>query len=138
MKFYNDEKQAIIERASFLVKRGYSIESDDYSIYFIGEEHTIQASVEPYSDEGNLYMVFPGIGRKLYSVAWMAVVNDDIDMRTYHFDQKSWILFLLDYLEKNYEKLTDIIFCQRSYERIHQYIEEKRRTMGLFKPDLTR
>ncbi len=123
MRMTEAERKMILERGKFLEEKGYIAKPDDYGVDYFNGEIKIMAYYERYENSSGVDIKFPG--NYHFQLGWIALVREALDTKGMGVLEK--ILALMDFLERNFEKVIAYEYCDESYLMVDEYIEKKRR-----------
>ena len=117
------DRKLIMKRAYFLVEKKYIFNYDDYSIVYSNGRIVFTIYYERYSDEAGINITFNKSFGKIvtFNVGWIAVVSHSIEICASRLEK---ILQLLDYIESNYQNITNIKYCKNNGSKISNYIND--------------
>lgn len=116
-------KDVIIKSCQFLIDFGYTLtELTDDSITFSNKKMDFIIGYERYDEISTLYIRF-WQENELFNIGWIAFVRGE--KREEGQSKLDNITDLLDYIEKNYAKITNFPFCQESRNLIEDFMNKE-------------
>ncbi len=128
--------EAIKQRALFLKKKGFSlIEVSEFIMKFSCEKCClIEIYYGRYTDNPNVFIRFENKGEipEQYGVEWLRTLErfqseEKFQKNNNKVDKLIAIFSLLDYLEQNFDNVTDIEYCRVANQKIEENFQ-----MGLW------
>ena len=124
MKMSDSDRKKILEAGKFLEELGYEVEIGEYSVIYNNGIIRFDADFERYENVCDLDIKFVE-QNKHFIIGWIWVVrNGNQYITTGECADK--IIMLMEYLKNNYEKVTDIEWCEESREMINTFFERKK------------
>ncbi|MBC1546076.1 hypothetical protein HCJ27_03055 [Listeria sp. FSL L7-1435] len=122
MKIDNNSKEIILKKSEFLFHNGFKlIEITDATITFSNKKIAFIIGYERYDNVSNINVKFLE-ENEMFNLGWIAFVRrNQTPLPQSRLDN---ILELLDYAEKNYDKVTNLQFCQESREMVKDFLKE--------------
>lgn len=122
MKIENNSKEIILKKSEFLLHNGFKlIEITDATITFSNKKIAFIIGYERYDNVSNINVKFLE-ENEMFNLGWIAFVRrNQTPLPQSRLDN---ILELLDYAEKNYDKVTNLQFCQESREMVKDFLKE--------------
>ena len=121
MKITDTEKEQVINKAEFLVKKGYVVIIKENTIVYSNPENEIIITFEPYSDVSDMSIKF-NAENEIFSIGWIAFVRKNLKLNPH--EKLNNVLSLLTYIEKNYIEISQINYCIESNKLIDDFIIE--------------
>lgn len=120
---FEADKAIIIEKSSFLLKKGYCLnETDDLSIRYTNEYNRISISYNKFDNISNISILFFN-ENELFDIGWIAFIQSDLKLNPrLHLEN---IKQLLTYTEQNYEKIININYCIESRKKVEKYLSNQ-------------
>ncbi|EAC3780096.1 hypothetical protein JH55_04590 [Listeria monocytogenes] len=122
MKIENNSKEIILKKSGFLLHNGFKlIGITDATITFSNKKIAFIIGYERYDNVSNINVKFLE-ENEMFNLGWIAFVRrNQTPLPQSKLDN---ILELLDYAEKNYDKVTNLQFCQESREMVKDFLKE--------------
>lgn len=117
------DRKLIMKRAYFLVEKNFIFNYDDNSLVYSNGKIVFTIYYERYSDDAGINITFnKSFGKNVtFNVGWIAVVSHSIEKYAGRLEK---ILQLLDYIESNYQNITNIKYCKNNDAKISNYIND--------------
>ena len=125
---WKKEKEMAIVCGQFLIDKGYEVTEEDYAVVFKKEDKSIRVVFERYDNWVDIFIVFDG-DREYYDIGSMAFVIDGISNKPREVMNR--IIIVMDYIEKNYDKVTDHSYCIEGNRLVNKYIRNNKDKYGL-------
>ncbi|TYV05616.1 hypothetical protein [Listeria monocytogenes] len=122
MKIENNSKEIILKKSGFLLHNGFKlIGITEATITFSNKKIAFIIGYERYDNVSNINVKFLE-ENEMFNLGWIAFVRrNQTPLPQSKLDN---ILELLDYAEKNYDKVTNLQFCQESREMVKDFLKE--------------
>ena len=131
------DKEQIMEKAQFLIDKGYALECYKESIMKLSNgllrftksimklSNGLLRFTIGYSryDDTSIISVSFLRENEVFYINWLSTLMDKGE-KTSPYDELKHILYLLDFTEKNYDKVTNIEFCKGKDEEIKEYVQK--------------
>ena len=118
------EKTRILNKGSFLIKKGYQPVADSNVITYTNGDIEFNIIYEPNSPVSEMDVKFLNLN-ELFNVGWIAFVRDGVKVNSY--DRLNCIFDLLAYVEKHYSEITDYNYCKESDKLVDEYIAKNKK-----------
>ncbi|EAE8345640.1 hypothetical protein BOQ23_01650 [Listeria monocytogenes] len=122
MKLDDNAKEIILKKSEFLLHNNFKlIEITDATITLSNKKIAFVIGYERYDNVSNINIKFLE-ENEMFNLGWIAFVRrNKTPLSQNKLDN---ILELLDYAEKNYDKVTNLQFCQESREMVKDFLKE--------------
>lgn len=117
------DKMRIKMKGAFLVRKGYRVSTDSYSVDFENGQMKICVFYERYDNHQDILIQFPN--RKGIYLHFIALVLGRLE--TKNKTPIEILLMYMDYLEKNYDKLMNEQYCEQCMELVWKEINRMQR-----------
>lgn len=123
MKMSHSDREKILEAGKFLEELGYEVYINKYSVRYSDGKIIFSVGYEKYDDMCDVDITFLK-HKEHFIIGWIWVVRKGGQLIN---TEKSIdkILMLMEYVKNNYEKVTNIEWCQESRRMINEFFERR-------------
>lgn len=121
MRMKEEDKEEIKRSACFLLQRGFSVQEDYDTVMFTDGQIDIIANYERYENISSLSIHYKK-ENETFNIGWIAFVR--ANLKTDCTKRLENILILMDYLQKNFEAVSDYDYCKESQNLVKRFVED--------------
>lgn len=123
MKMSDNDRLKILEAGKFLEEKGFEVKTDEYSVRYYNGDVIISAFYERYEKYGDMDIKFID-GNYHFIIGWIWVVrNGNRYIKEEGLDK---LLMLMKFTKDNFDKITNLEWCQESRVLINEFFEHKK------------
>jgi len=121
MRMPKEVKDKILGKGAFLEGKGFVPQENEYGVDYFNGKIKIMAYYERYENRCGVDIKFPG--NKHFQIAWIAFIRDGVETAQKELEEK--IFVLIEYLERNFDNITDFEYCEESGKLLDKYFESE-------------